>query len=430
MKLKSIPIIASTHLLFLSLFGSVHAEQPTIITKTEASVVRVAALDLDNRLIGMGSGFALGDGEYIATNFHVIENARKIIVIGKGADTKPQRIDGKLIWASRQYDLAFLKIEKGFIPGLKLFTHSLRKGERIFALGYPGAADVAFVGEMDPSMISEATLTNGSVGREFKGRWDTTGVPVPIIQHSAPINSGNSGGPLFDACGRVVGINTAKAVSFIERDQVDTTTGIFFASSASVVSRGAEAARIKAPTENSPCEMTDLVNPQEIQSKQHSDSVSIYIATFASLSTLLTIFLSVRFAILPKREDNNAIASAHTEYLERAKRPEKISFTLEGVDSTGSYVALLLETSTKTPSRPQYIGRDGSEVNLTLLDKSVSRKHLKIEHINGVFFVADCDSKNGTKINGRRIGEKPERLSTSDTLEIGQVTLELKRRTV
>lgn len=145
-----------------------------------------------------GSGFALNNG-YICTNYHVIDGAKSIEINGVQGDFTTS-YTAQVVATDKFNDLAILKVNdvdfKGFgtIP-YKVKTSMAEVGENIFVLGYP----------MTTTMGDEIKLTNGIVSSRTGFQGD-----VSLYQISAPIQPGNSGGPLFDNQGNLIGIVSAK----------------------------------------------------------------------------------------------------------------------------------------------------------------------------------------------------------------------------
>lgn len=144
-----------------------------------------------------GTGFALKDG-YLITNYHVIDGAGSIFVQGVNGNFTT-KLAATVVASDQANDIALLKINDGRFTGFGNVPYQLRTsmadvGESVFALGYP-LADV---------MGDEIKFTDGKISSR-------TGVQgaVNVYQISVPIQPGNSGGPLFDQQGRVVGITTA-----------------------------------------------------------------------------------------------------------------------------------------------------------------------------------------------------------------------------
>jgi len=138
----------------------------------------------------LGSGvIASGDG-YIVTNFHVVRGADAIVV--RLADQSEHR--AKLVGSDARTDLALLKIEGRGLPALPFGdSDRLQVGEPVMAIGNPFGL--------------EQTVTTGIVSA--KERFIGSGPYDDFIQTDASVNPGNSGGPLVDSRGALVGINTA-----------------------------------------------------------------------------------------------------------------------------------------------------------------------------------------------------------------------------
>ncbi len=138
-----------------------------------------------------GSGFVLSADGYIATNAHVVEVPARITVILHD-DTE---LDARLTALDRDYDLAVLKVDPP-VPLAPLplgESAGLRPGQAAVAVGHPFGADL--------------TATVGIIGGT--GRSADLGAYDHFVQMDAVLNPGNSGGPLLDSRGRVVGVNCA-----------------------------------------------------------------------------------------------------------------------------------------------------------------------------------------------------------------------------
>lgn len=181
-----------------------------------------------------GSGFVLNDEGYIATNHHVIKGGVRLYVNPDGETidfrTLVRNPNAKVVWASSDLDLAIVKVNnpKDFQP-ITLAEVLPRKGETVYAVGYPGAADDYNIkGSRD--LTSDALVTKGVLSRSYVGSWGRT--PLELVQHNAEISWGNSGGPLFDECRRVIGINTKLTSKKFGRNVV-VAPGAFFSSNVS-----------------------------------------------------------------------------------------------------------------------------------------------------------------------------------------------------
>lgn len=138
---------------------------------------------------GSGSGFIFESDGYIITNHHVIDGADQIIV--RMADRR--EFEAEVVGSDPQSDIALLKVEADGLPTLKFGdSKSLRPGEWVVAIGSPFNFD--------------QSVTAGIVSA--KGRSTNQQQYVPFIQSDVAINRGNSGGPLLNMDGEVVGINS------------------------------------------------------------------------------------------------------------------------------------------------------------------------------------------------------------------------------
>ena len=144
--------------------------------------------------ISTGTGVILtGDG-YIVTNCHVVEDAQRIQV----QLTDGRNLDASLVGLDAISDLAVLLVNAdGLIPAQLGDSSSLRVGDSVVAIGDPLCVELR--GTMTDGIIS-------AINRDI----DVEGRIMNLIQTNAALNSGNSGGPLFNMKGEVIGITTAK----------------------------------------------------------------------------------------------------------------------------------------------------------------------------------------------------------------------------
>ena len=147
---------------------------------------------------GNGSGFFLNQEGYIATNYHVIEDAT-VVQANFTRNGKVESYPAKVVTADPQNDLAIIKIDDPSFKNVSqipygLLSRTIDTGSEVFALGYP-MADV---------MGNELKFTDGKISSKSGIQGDAR-----VYQISVPIQPGNSGGPLFDMRGNVVGITSS-----------------------------------------------------------------------------------------------------------------------------------------------------------------------------------------------------------------------------
>ena len=140
---------------------------------------------------GWGSGFIVGKGKYVITNYHVIHNSKRVAVRnGLG-----QIRNAKVVNFSKKFDLALLQLEKNYHHKISLNTKTFRNprpGDDVITIGYPGIGETAW----------QPTITQGIVSKVFT---EDDEYPETFMTTIA-INAGNSGGPIFDLNGNLVGV--------------------------------------------------------------------------------------------------------------------------------------------------------------------------------------------------------------------------------
>ena len=193
-------------ILVMSLAATVYAAEsvPGSVLSATKSVVRIEADYSDG--YSLGSGFVIESGRrtLVVTNHHVVEDKPLRVFILLGDD---QILSASILAVSPQRDLAVLELGYPIsLPALKLSNTGAKRGEAVYAVGFPGAAD--YFSDKLAQTGEEATITDGIISAVRQLSPDSNSSPVTILQTTAEINSGNSGGPLFNKKGVVVGVNT------------------------------------------------------------------------------------------------------------------------------------------------------------------------------------------------------------------------------
>lgn len=211
--------------IFCSLMLLLHTGLFAYADGTKAAQVRGSvcavyfeAWDEQIHIAGWGTGFFVGDTpsvQYIVTNYHVIED---YVALGGGTEDAYEnmyllaQLGGEdafpvsVVDYDKGKDLALLRLKEPTdkrSPVTLVTSNGSQAGQTVYAIGYPSSADLG-VDYSSDFKSEDATITVGTVSRLITE--DTTG--RKIIQTDAAINSGNSGGPLVDENGSVIGINT------------------------------------------------------------------------------------------------------------------------------------------------------------------------------------------------------------------------------
>jgi S1-C subfamily serine protease len=164
----------------------------------------------EQRRLGYGSGFVLDKSGHVVTNLHVIDGADEVSVSFSNRD----RVRARVVGTDRDTDLAVLQVDttaRALTPLRLGNSDEVEVGDAVVAIGNPFGLD--------------RTVTAGIVSAVARPLKAPSGVQIDeVIQTDAALNSGNSGGPLLDARGRVIGVTTAVAV-----DEEGGVAGLGFA---------------------------------------------------------------------------------------------------------------------------------------------------------------------------------------------------------
>lgn len=178
--------------------GAAKLSYNEIFQKCSPSVVGIKSFDgKSSDSYSWGSGIVVSSDGYILTNTHVIDEGERATV---------QLYDGttcaaKLVAADSQSDVAILKIEKtGLTPAVFASSKNIRTGDAVCAIGNPLSPDYSL------------TMTSGIISATSR-EISYNGAVMKLLQTDTSINEGNSGGPLFNDRGQVIGITNMKIVS-------------------------------------------------------------------------------------------------------------------------------------------------------------------------------------------------------------------------
>lgn len=407
----------SFHILFvamlglLSLISSIGESRAAIdATKIDKSVIRIG--NVTNSLTGatkVGTGFFINKNGYAITNNHVISDSD--VITGKRITYMFSVINGKLtnknkikiIWASKEQDLAIVKVENYSAPPLTLFTGKSAKGEHIYASGYPGAAD-DWTGQDANFIVS--TLTDGIIGRVYTDHWPGHTEKLKLIQHSAQVNHGNSGGPLLNTCNQVVGVNSQSA-SVMENGSV---TGVFFSLHISHVITALKANHITFNSSNS-------CNPE-------SNTLLKAVLLTVVLAAVMGIFLAgktpreaiKRDVTKASHKSNTAIPRSH---------PALLKWCLQ-MEVNGWPEKRPLELKQLNDAKGLVIGRDANICHFQLADASISGRHCRLKLEQDNLLIEDLNSTNGTIVQGKMLSPfQSVQIHHGDEIRIGNLPVTL-----
>lgn len=184
--------IALTMLLFcIFIFGLQIAQANEIFHTVLEQVVMIISMDENYQPISIGSGFVIGKNGEIATNYHVVEGASSALV--KFVNKEEKYTVDNIVQTSTKYDLVIIQINTKSTPLLLGDDELASVGNRIYAIGNPEGLE---------GTVSEGIISGfRKVDENFR-----------IMQITAPISPGSSGGPVINQNGQVIGIASASII--------------------------------------------------------------------------------------------------------------------------------------------------------------------------------------------------------------------------
>lgn len=417
MKQKLITILCIFAFLFHT--GTMAYADGTQAAQARDSVCAIyfEAWDSEIHIGGWGTGFFVGDDapvRYIVTNFHVIadyvalgdyENMVLCALLG-GDDI----FDVSVVDYDEDKDIALLRMKSSTntrVPAtLRAFDDSL-VGQTVYAIGYPSSADLGVDYSTDFKR-EDATITVGTVSRSLVE--NTTG--RKIIQTDAAINNGNSGGPLVDENGNVIGVNTQITLN----DSGDREAGYGYAVDIA--------------------EIISLLDENQIPYNEYNESRQ----SVPALSVIVLVGLFVLGG------------AATLIYLRKKKREKKetpvthaaMEASSPSVLSVPSVRPIQSQSSSNVPSQysssilygtagvfqGQRFGIRSAQCQLGTSSSCKLRYPISVSNVSSyhcvffvqynVLYVADAGSLNGTYVNGIRIPPKKSvALKPGDAVWIG-----------
>lgn len=416
MKKRFIKVFAFVLILSVLLSSSVAFADTgsSTLSGAKSAVVRVLA-EFGDGSLGFGSAFGVGPAdsapEYFVTNAHVCLNSETL----KIADKLYILLDSKAIEMQRHPlgynvivdidyskviacevvnddsiemypDIAVIKAEKPVegrttLP-LRSSSDDLDDAENVYALGYPADMDVITLSSNDASLhavagIEDVTLTSGILSKKTKGElFENTNVLI----HSAPFSGGNSGGPLIDSNGAVVGINT---YSLTQNDNQYVSIYIDYA--------------------------REILDENEIEYVTYGENgiakTIILVAIMATVA-VVAVLLVIKF----KGKEKSYVRQKKQEAFEEAN-----ALRIQGV--TGSFAGRRFPLDGQLS-----MGRDPSNNIVFPTDtKGVSANHCVIMRNGHQLYVKDLGSTYGTFINGtaRAAANQLVSINVGDKISLG-----------
>jgi serine protease Do len=218
------------------------ADLPSLVSSIKTSVLPVGTYNAtDSPRFGFrGTGFVVGDGRLIATNFHVLPELVRddgptqlaVLVLRSTQEGAVRRV--RLVASDRARDLALLQLDGEPLPALTLETAAAREGQSVALMGYPIAGTLGYSPVTHRGIIS--AITNAALPAPTAAQLDPRAISAlrngafEVYQLDATAYPGNSGGPLFDAeTGRVLGVVNMVLIKGNRESALSSPTGISYA---------------------------------------------------------------------------------------------------------------------------------------------------------------------------------------------------------
>lgn len=354
--------------------------QAAPIAAMRASVVRIVCASSGYGAVS-GSGFSIGSGKEFATNWHVVDQSRSgwaTFIL----DDNGNEISCRIIARNEEKDIAVLRAEGNFSKPPVTFAElkNMEVGEDVFALGFPGASDIAE--DTYAKGQKGITVTKGILSREIVSGGSH------YLQTDAAVNSGNSGGPLYNDHGEVIGINTAKPGGIAGV----VSEGISWAIRADEIMSLLDANGVAYKEAGSGKGTSPTVQKKDAESMSLFSGSSLF-WLIAAISLIIVVVLLLNIMI---------------------QRRRNFKAVLIGLNGTFAGQKIPLNAN------PFIVGRDSSRCALVFPEHlhEISREHFSIHYDlpSETFWITDS-STNGTFLDGTRlVREKRSPLNESSLI--------------
>jgi Trypsin-like peptidase domain/FHA domain len=402
MKVRSRRLTEHMLLAALSMLALLETASAATMEEMQRSTVRIVCKT--KTATSTGSGFVVGANQmsYIATNFHVANcatagEAQALFVFL----TLTDGVRLHVLWADKDRDLAILRAARPLgRPAVEFAdTSQVVAGAPITVIGFPGAAD---------HVVSDADFAVPSVTRGNISRIVHCGIAaIRCFQHSAATNPGNSGGPVFDDVGNVVGVNSLKAL----------VTGL-------TLKDGQVSAERMAGVEG----IAVAIDTSQLTPQLRTEGIAYATADGTDMNMPLILFATAMIVlagasgILLALPSGRALLFRRDSWAMMIRNGRKATGLIRVVEGALAGLEVPVQSGV-------VLGRDPAQAQLVFPenDISVSRRHcdIRFDRSAGLFQVRDLGSRNGTfVVSGdttprRLVKDAVERLAPGQNILIG-----------
>ncbi len=379
--------------------------------QVQPSVVRVLAGG-DSGLAS-GSGFVLNRHGQVLTNWHVVAEAEAILVIPSSMD-QPEPIRARLLFQDPQADLAVLATDGLKRPPLPLVAGSngSESMQTVYAWGFPGAGldqrdRMAFLNALETGQagrngfpqahnLARVSVSEGRISRLLHTRWRPDGPLLLVIQHTAAISGGHSGGPLVNHCGQVVGINTAIAQAHlsVEDDRVtlEAPHGLYYAQQIAGIIEFLRRSGVQFTTKQGTCATGEVIGKRW------------WLALALAASTVFLLGVLYTWGRRPVKS--------------QVTKPSPLSPLAHLAEIHNRYV--FTTPVPLPPDKTLILGRAKSLADWICSTTEVSRRHVGFFWHQDQWWLEDLNSQHGTRLNGQGLSPyQPRTLRQGDRLALG-----------
>ena len=361
--------------------GLVYNAYATDWQAIQEGVLRIIVADQAENKVGTGTGFIVSKNGYIVTNYHVVsgggENSALRVIFGRD-----HIMDATIVKGYQDQDLAVIKVQgTGYHPLPLADGSTIAQMQEAVAIGFPGGGDIS------EDAFYKRKITKGTISALVN--MDNG---LRTIQVDTPINSGNSGGPLLNADGEVIGVN------FIKSTQAESTGWAIHVD-----------------------EVKDVLQELGIRGKTSSELPLRYLVW--ALLILLTIVVGLIVARSVKMKTGSKLSTDtgpdFTNGIGEEREP-KGSMTCTKGEFKGN--------SVEVGTQGIIMGRDPSCAQLVFRETKISKQHARITFRADTkdFLLEDFGSTNGTYIRGQKKRITQEVLRAGDFFVLGKGVAEFR----
>lgn len=408
--------------------------------RTEGAVTRIWTLTEKWKKHGTGIVIGKENGGRrltILTNFHVVdsEGEPSISVVGFRNGDDVVLYDVEILRRDPRRDLAVIRAQAsgtGVVDPavMHISTTELHATDPVAVVGYPGVADISG-GRMDDPRTYDPTTTLGTVSKLVFSGWPwLQGLEFQVVQHTAAVNPGNSGGPLVNICGQVVGVNTFKPAD-------GSADGTFWSSGVRAIQDVLDQADVSYVTR--PCGFVGKTLNRSVDPMMMFGAGGALAVLAMAVGGLLLLSGRKHAPIGGTGGQGAARVGPGASAVAQPDAPTVIVDVKRRPPSAAtSGIVVRLVPPEGSPGKFGFpydklrsgitLGRDQSS-DANIGHPSLSRVHAELKLDGRNLLITDRSSTNGSSVDGQMLDPgKPRQINSTSRIQLGTVTLEIEKR--